>query len=236
MLTSTKTPLNKIPKWAQAYISEDGFQHVEHAIVDAEKKTSGELRTVLVRSSSTLDHLLPMTTYLLWVILLLLEAPLHLEVWFSQHLTSGSYTLSLLFCFGAGYGLVYLALKTSLVQRGLARWGVSAKDQHSQVLMRAQNEFYHLEMQNTQGATGILLFISLLEKRAVVLADKSISQHHPPETWQEVIDSMISGIKKQNIAEGFSLGVELCGNILAQHFPIQDDDINELENHLVIKE
>ena len=61
MLTSTKTPLNKIPKWAQAYISEDGFQHIEHAIVDAEKKTSGELRTVLVRSSSTLDHLLPMT-------------------------------------------------------------------------------------------------------------------------------------------------------------------------------
>jgi putative membrane protein len=81
-----------------------------------------------------------------------------------------------------------------------------------------------------------LLFVSLLEHRAVVLADHSIAEKLSAEIWQEPVDLMIQGVKRGDLAAGMTQAIQRCGELLSPHFPVADDDVNELRNHLVVKE
>lgn len=58
----------------------------------------------------------------------------------------------------------------------------------------------------------------------------------PDETWDEVIQIMIDGLKKGHEGLGLAAAIERCGEILTEFFPTADDDVNELRDHLVIKE
>ena len=58
----------------------------------------------------------------------------------------------------------------------------------------------------------------------------------PDETREEVIQIMIDGLKKGHVGLGLAAAIELCGKIPTEFFPIADDDVNELRDHLVIKE
>jgi len=77
-------------------------------------------------------------------------------------------------------------------------------------------------MSQAQGRTGIPSFVSLLEPRAIVLADHAIVEKLSAEIWQEPVDLLIQGVK--------------CGELFSPHFPVAEDAINELRNHLVVKE
>ena len=122
--------------------------------------------------------------------------------------------------------------KFNWVQRLLT----TRSDQDDQVDMRAEIEFYESNIKNTTGSTGILLFASLMERRAVVLADKAISDKVSGEAWSEVCDLLVAGIKKGNMGLAFSAAIAKCGDILAPEFPILPDDVNELKDQLIIKE
>ena len=91
-------------------------------------------------------------------------------------------------------------------------------------------------MSQTQGRTGILLFVSLMEQRAVVLADRAIAEHLDAKVWQELIDLMIEGVKRGDLATGLTQAIQRCGELLTSHFPLADDDVNELRDHLVVRE
>jgi putative membrane protein len=131
--------------------------------------------------------------------------------------------------------LLALACIAGRIQ-AVQRWLTTAGDRALQAGMRAEVEFYEHGLQHTAGGTGILLFVSLMERRAVVLADKSISDLLPAETWNEVIELLLSGLRKGDLAAGFVKAIERCGEILARHFPRQGSDNDELRNALVIKE
>jgi putative membrane protein len=75
-----------------------------------------------------------------------------------------------------------------------------------------------------------------MEHRAVVLADQSIAEKIDPNSWQELIDLMIQGVKRGDLAAGMSQAIERGGELLSAHFPIPENDTNELHDHLVIKE
>ncbi len=118
----------------------------------------------------------------------------------------------------------------------LQRLLTSQSDQIFQAEERAQLEFFQHQVNQTKKATGILLFVSLMEKRVVVLGDQSISQKIKPETWQEVVKLILEGIKSEKMSKGFEAGIVKCGEILSTHFPIQKNDTNELSNELILKD
>jgi putative membrane protein len=64
-----------------------------------------------------------------------------------------------------------------------------------QVEARALLAFYQSNIQRTIGATGVLIFVSLMERRAVVLADKAIDELVPKDTWRALCDQLIAGIR-----------------------------------------
>jgi putative membrane protein len=85
----------------------------------------------------------------------------------------------------------------------------------------------------TTGRTGVLIYLSMREHRAEIVADESIAAKVPAEVWGEAMGDMLAHIGKGNVAEGLAVGIRDVGFILAQHFPRGCDDENELPDRLI---
>jgi putative membrane protein len=81
---------------------------------------------------------------------------------------------------------------------------------------------------STRERTGILIHVSLLEHQVVVLADRGIAERVAPGTWDRVVHAILKGIREKRAEEGLRDGVQLCSDVLAEHFPPGADNPNEL--------
>ena len=99
---------------------------------------------------------------------------------------------------------------------------------------RAERYFTEAGIFNTRDRTGILIFISLLERRVELLADKGINEKIPPEQWTTVVNHIVDGVKQNKFVDNLIESVNDCGKILKEHFPIRVDDKNELEDGMEI--
>jgi putative membrane protein len=216
----------ELPSWAHSLVDTDGVERIETAIADAESRTSGEIVPILVRRSSTIGHVPLIAFSLLLLCVLLSDLPVYLSGLGGPHWfwLGASWLLA--------FGLAIGASRLDFAQRLLT----PRIDQTQQVEMRAEIEFYEHGVGQTEGNTGILLFVSLLEHRAVVLADHAIAEKVDHEVWQELVDLMIQGVKRGDFASGMTQAIERCGELLSPHFPIPEGDVNELRDHLVVKE
>ncbi len=217
----------KIPNWLNSYLDNNDLNDIEEAVKKAELKTSGEIIPMIARSSSTVGHV----PLLLALLLLTIFFSIDLFELQSEYLHFQEWVLVIL-------NLVTLVFLMRLFSRlgFIQRWLTPRGDQVAQVEMRAMNEFYNHRIQDTKHSTGILIFISLLEHNAVVLGDTPISEKLPAEKWNEVVSCLIKGVKSKNLKQGYVDAIEMCGDLLSQHFPIHKNDVNELENRLIIKE
>lgn len=102
--------------------------------------------------------------------------------------------------------------------------------------LRADYEFFALGLDHTRDNTGILIMISLAEHRVVIRAGKAINEFYDQGIWQMIVDTVIDGIKRGDSVSGICNGVSMCGDILAEHFPIKLDDVNEIPDEIVFKE
>lgn len=85
----------------------------------------------------------------------------------------------------------------------------------------------------TTGRTGILIYLSLAEHRAEIVADEAIASKVSPEVWGEAMAAMLVDLRAGRIAAGMAAAVTKVGDVLAQHLPRADDDTNELPDRLI---
>ncbi len=214
--------MEQIPRWLKGHLRQEDLPRIEQAVTVAETKTSGEIVPMLVGKSSSIGHV-PAEIFLL-VMLVLLGA---VSTWNTDLLPLWS--LQLL--------AVLIAVAATVVLKDIAaiqRFLTPHHDQVDSVMHRAQLEFFLSDIKQTKAHTGVLIFVSMLERRAVILADPKIAAEYPPETWTDVLQPLIAEIKKDRLAEGFCIAVAKCAEKLAPHFPATPH-VNELPNNLVIK-
>jgi putative membrane protein len=89
------------------------------------------------------------------------------------------------------------------------------------VRARAERAFRAYDLHRTAMGTGVLLFASLREHRAVVLGDHGIDEKMGEGEWQRAVDALVAGIRRDDPAGGFCDAIAQCGAKLAQHFPRQ---------------
>jgi putative membrane protein len=89
-------------------------------------------------------------------------------------------------------------------------------------------------LHTTAGRTGVLLFVSVAERHAEIIADKGIDARVPAGTWKKVIDDLTAAIGEGHSADGFVAAITAIGAHLARHFPPTARDPNELPDHLII--
>jgi putative membrane protein len=109
---------------------------------------------------------------------------------------------------------------------------LSPKIAEEEVFEKALRVFRELELDRTAERTGILILVSLLEHRVQVLADSGINARVKPGTWDDVVEIVLEDIKRGDLCQGLCDAIERCGEILAEEFPIQPDDVDELPDRL----
>lgn len=204
----------------------DDLKLIEEAVRKAELKTSGEIVPIIYNKCSNTSFVFP-------VLFLFLFLTWHTfqDWYFPVNYWEGNLILQL------GLPPLVIGLLSFFIsQFAVVQRLLVPKNRREKVIRdRAELEFYRCGIPQTQEKTGILLFVSLMERYSVVLADKAISEKLPSETWTEVLKILNSGMKSHQLAKGFVPAVEKCGELLAAHFPIKKEDTNELPNYPILR-
>ena len=87
--------------------------------------------------------------------------------------------------------------------------------------------------QRTRASTGVLLYLSLAERRAEIVAEQGIHARVAPEEWGEAMAALVREVRHGRPGEGMAAAVERIGAVLAAHFPRSADDTNELPDRLI---
>lgn len=211
--------------WIKNFITDSEIKKIEAAIDRAEELTSGEIVPVIVTRSASVGHVPLTLTLLLTLVVVVAELPFSEWLWVTPWAWLWPVVLVVI------YGVAHFLAKLMWVQKIF----VPERDEVEEVHQRAHLEFYANRVNRTQGGTGVLIFVSVMEKKAVVLADEALAQKVPKETWDQVVSDLGKKLHKGEWGEGFVDAIHTCGRHLQTHFPIQGARVNELKNHLVIK-
>jgi putative membrane protein len=132
-----------------------------------------------------------------------------------------------------------IALLTFLVALFAMKWMplrlllTPAATKTRRVRKRAIALFKTAAEHRTVGRTGILIYLSMGEHRAEIVADEAITKVTTPDTWGEAMAALIVEVKAGRPAEGIVAAVERVGAVLAEHFPRSGDDSNEIPDKLI---
>ena len=101
-----------------------------------------------------------------------------------------------------------------------------------EVLDRAAWLFKKLKMHETKDRNGVLIYLSINDRKFAIIGDAGINKVVPAEFWNENKEMMIGHFKKGEFAIGLMKGIEKAGEQLKQFFPYQENDVNELSDEI----
>ncbi len=199
---------------------------VEAAVRAAEGESGGEIVPYVVDASDAYPEAAWVAAALGAVALPLLTALAHWAAgWWGVEWTLWMIAPPVV---GAAGG--YLA---AVVIPALRRALVPAAVRQRRVEGRAAAAFVDEEVFATRDRTGILLFVSLFERRVVVLADAGIHARVPEGAWQGIVDRLVAGLRAGRPGSALAEAVAACGALLAERgVPLRPDDIDELSDRV----
>lgn len=100
------------------------------------------------------------------------------------------------------------------------------------VLDRAAFWFEKLEMQKTELRNAVLFYLAVDDQTFAILGDAGINQKVPDNFWENIKETMTLHFREGKFTEGLSTGIIMAGEQLKQHFPWQNDDVNELSDEI----
>lgn len=195
---------------------------IQRAVAAAEKRTVGEIVPVILDRSDRY----PAAD--LWCGVSFALAA-ELAAWCLTPGLSEGPTLAL--TLGAG-ALGWLLARTlpELRRRFVAPWRMREMAEE-----QAFQEFYRQGLHRTQAATGVLLFVSLLERRVIVMADEGIDKLVTEGTWKQVHALVLDAARDGRLGAGLVAAVERIGELLVEKFPWTEGDRNEVPDRVVVR-
>ncbi len=100
------------------------------------------------------------------------------------------------------------------------------------VYNKAIEIFYRLGMDKTELDNGVLIFLSINDKKMAIIGGKGIDEVVSDDFWESTKNKMIEFFKKEEYSKGLIAGIIEAGIQLKKYFPYQDDDINELSDEI----
>ena len=199
-------------------LSKEQHAAVSVAIHEAEKRTSGQIVCVLARASADYAHI-----PILWASGLALIAPWPMIV-FTPWSVQRIFLIQIAIFAVAALVFSWMPVRLALVPRSVRR----ARAHHA-----ALEQFVVRRVAHTKNRSGVLIFVSLAERYARIIADDGIAEKVQASEWQAAIDALVGHMRDGRIAEGFSAAIERCGAVLAAHVP-PNGSPNELPDRLYI--
>ncbi len=219
-------------------LTEGDREKISAAISAAESKSNGEIVAVATPISDPYHDvalhwaLVPLFAVLAWAA----WRPTALAWWYDflfggwQPDPTMSQLLTLLMVFAALKFTVALLILKWMPLRLLL---TPAATKHRRVRRRAVTVFRAAAEKRTAGRTGILIYLSMAERRAEIVADEAILQVTDDHTWGEAMTALIANVREGRPADGIVAAIERVGGVLAEHFPRTAEDVNEIPDKLI---
>jgi putative membrane protein len=213
---------------AQQFLSASEQEQIEDAVKQAELQTAGEIVCMIISTS----YHYPMANVLGATALAL---PLAL---LAAHMLGGWLWIGTqnMWLFLGLFSLFFILFYWVVGRTpGLKRLFITQREINAEVEEAAVTSFFREGLYRTRDANGVLLLISVFERKVWVLADKGINDKVPAGQWDALVSRISDGIRNHRTASSICDAINTIGELLKQYFPIKPDDTNELKN-LIISE
>jgi putative membrane protein len=123
--------------------------------------------------------------------------------------------------------LFLLGILLSSRTNGLRRLLTREKFRKTSVRTHAAAMFYEAGIANTDAETGVLIYLSLLERRLELIADRGVLEAVPAMEWNEELFELHEAGRRAD-PEAFQKALTKLGVLLACHLPATGKNPNEL--------
>ena len=200
-------------------ISAQDRERISRAIRAAEATTSGEIICVLAQTSSDATALPVLIAgvaalALPWLLVAFTEMTVHRIL-----------VLQIVLFFALVVLLCLPRVRVALIPRKVRR---------AVAYRVAMEQFIARGIARKKDRSGILIFVSLAERYARIIADDRIAACVPQSAWQTAVDALIAHARDGRIADGFIIAINTCGNELTRHFPRTETSRNELPDRIYL--
>ncbi len=219
---------------ASELINAEQRARVESAVSAAESKTSCEIVPVVATASGRYDRaedLVGLWFAMVGAVVAFLIFPGH-----NDHGTWGGIPL------WGQVGLLVLVMLVCFIVgavvadrfRNLRRLFTPRSHMQEEVNLRARELFFDRRVHHTAGASGLLIFVSLYERTAVVLGDRSVVETLGDKFPEELCQRLTSSLRTQDVASAICDTIQHAATSLQTALPRMANDVNELPDTLVL--
>jgi putative membrane protein len=226
-------------------LSPSDLTAIEAAVRQAEARTSGEIYCVVAEQSAPYGE-----TPLAWAAGVALLAPallllggVHVTVpdlfggWSAAQVSAAAEAAARSALVGAILlqAVLFAAVAILVAWRPVRLFLTPGGVKRHEVRRRAGEIFLSKNLHLTRERTGVLIFVSLAERMAEIIADEGIATQVEPAVWDRAMAALAEGLKRDDPTAGFAAAVGLCGDVLAERFPARPgDNPNELPDAVVL--
>lgn len=217
-------------------LTQENFEEIKQAVAGQEVNTSGEIALAIAPESGHYSFWELLYSNIIAAIVSILFLPMSNKVlavyesiywnnvptWLLPSFFLVSYFAVVIICF-------YLA-NIPFIDRVIIPNSVKK----ATVSHRAVRYFSESGVYQTKSNSGILIFVSYLERQVRIIADTGISEKISQDMWNLIADELSEEMKRGNTKSAFINAINKCGTLLAENFPPEEDNPNELPDGLVI--
>ncbi len=212
------------------HFTEQEKEDIKQAVKDLENVTSGEVVPYFVPRSDKYEETSWYASAVMGLFTLVVIAFLSYTWSLPVQLTPIDTALIVI-------GFMLLGYLTPIIFPASVRWISSQETLDQRTYQRAIEAFLEEGIYKTEDKIGILIFISRLEHKVIVLGDEGINQKVKGDDWQQIVDTVIEGIKQKEIGAGLVKAIGECKDLLLdQGFNTKAKGSNELSDDLRIGE
>lgn len=224
---------------AQAkYLTEADHARISAAVAEAEALSSGEIVTILAdRSDGYTDVALAWSAIVAFLALGALAIAPDFYMGLYDRLVADwghEWSPRMIFTLALGVATIKFAGMMALqLWQPLRFFLIPAPIRTMRVHERATRAFRIGAERRTTGRTGILIYLSMREHRAEIVADEAIASRVEPGVWADAMNAMLAELRAGRTADAMIAAVGKVGAILATHVPRLPGDVNELPDRLI---
>ncbi|HYD14506.1 MAG TPA: hypothetical protein VEC11_16790 [Allosphingosinicella sp.] len=220
-------------------LSADDLQRVTEAVAKAERESDGEIVTIVARRSDAYHDVA-----LHYAILAMLLVPAWWAVvpqswidWWTGLLLGWNGELTrpiVMLAMFVKLIAAFLFVRLLLIWRPLRLALTPGATKSRRVHRRAVQLFRSSCELKTRGRTGVLIYLSLEEHRAEIVADRAIAEQVEADVWGEAMAVLVDEVKQGRAGQGLALAVEKVGAVLHRVLPAKHDNPDELPNRVIL--